>query len=264
VKIKKITNLLKKSNTIDGPKKLSLGSLYFIGSPVKMFEGSGIIAMPISIKQDRITFYFICVYEHHVLKSSNKSVVIFPLNRSKFLATVIRIFNTRINREAVGIIFNAFAEKSTSMSKAISISVNKHDIDFVDDTMSFSKDETDKLKLHFIKRIINIGEWPELAIKRWAAYHLVIENDFLRCVCESDISHSKKNLIDVLQKRHVSHTSENKPSAENRSDNEVTISDIRVVSQDENNYYNCYINSQNECERVELPNEPYGEDDLPF
>lgn len=209
MKIKKFIRLQKQSDIIDDPKKLSLGSLYFVGSSIGMYDGSDVIAMPISLKRNTVSLYFITAYGYHILKSSKSGVVIFPFGTHKLFAKIVRIFNIKINEKIVNIIFNAFAEKNTSAKSTIVAKIKRSNIEFIDDVVTFSNNQIPSLKLHLIKRITNINEWPRIAIKKWAMHHLELENDSMKYIYGSSLQYNKKSLINALQKQHTYSASKN-------------------------------------------------------
>lgn len=205
-----LINLQKQSNIVSDPEKLSLGSLYLIGTSGEFFGGGGIAAMPVSIKQNTVSLYFIAAYEYHTLKSSNKSVAIFSFNKSKFLTTISKIFSIKISRETINALFNSFAEVDISTENVVIATIRGHNIEFIDCVEIVNKNEISSLKLRPIKRITNISEWPRLAIKKWAVHHLEIKDDSLNYIYGSSIVHNKKSLVDTLQKYNTYKANRNK------------------------------------------------------
>ena len=210
MKIKKLINLRKQSNTIDDPTKLSLGSLYFVGTPFGVYDGSEIIIMPVSTGLSVVSFYCITAYEHHTVKSSNNGVVISPFKTRGLLDKIAKIFGAKINRKTADILFNAFAERLSSSENIITLKIGGSNIEFIDHVATLSNNEICKLKLHLIKRIIDIRKWPGLAIKKWAIYHLRVNDNSMRYIYESSLQYNRKSLVNALQEHHTYNASKNK------------------------------------------------------
>jgi len=182
VKIKKLINLLKRSNTIDDPVKLSLGSLYFAGTSFGMHDGSEVIVMPVSIGIGTMSLYCITAYRYHILKNSNHSMVLSQLKTHKLLTIIARIVGVKINRKIADMLFDVFSEGTSSERNIITIKVDGRDISFLDHVITLNNDEIRKLKLYLIKRIVDVREWPGLAIRKWATYHLKVNDDSMRYI----------------------------------------------------------------------------------
>ena len=201
MKIKKLINLQKQYDVVGDREKLSLGSLYFIGEFTNIGGGSGVIAMPISIKEDVVSLYVITSYEYNLVKSSNKSVVIIPFGIHSLLAKIVKIFNIRINKKIANTIFNSFAERITYSENIITARIKRSNIEFMDNVILLSINEMYKLRLHLIKRITDISKWPGLAIKKWAMHHLELNDESIKYIYSgSKFRLDKKELVNILQK----------------------------------------------------------------
>lgn len=263
MKITKLISLLKQSDVIDDHRKLSLGSLYFVGSSIGPYEGSDIIAMPISLKQNVASLYVITAYRYRILKSSKKSVVIFPFRTHRLIAKIIRIFSIKINRKVADTIFNAFAGESTSEKNIITARIKRYNIDLIDSVITFSNGEIPHLKLHLIKRIMDVSEWPRVAIKKWAIYHLKLRDDSMNCIYNNDSIYNKKSLVDILQE-HNTYSANNRAYGKKDSKAAITMinGDTIGVSNFGTNGTTTYVNIDTSIEDNE--NNYKDLDDLPF
>ena len=199
-----------KNNTIDDVRKLSLGSLYLIEFPMKIYGANTLIAMPVSIKQESMLLYSICVYDYNVLTYSDNSITIFPSGVciSRLLTVIAKISRIKgivINKETVCKVIDLFADKMTYGEFGIRFKIKKREIDLTDTVVELHNDQVIALGLHPIKRMIDVSKWPRKAIMSWAKDHLKLGADSLKCMYDYNYfsDTNNKNLVDLLQKHHT-------------------------------------------------------------
>jgi len=188
--------------------ELSIGSLYFVEASIKLFGANTIAAIPVSIKQNNVSLYFISVYEYNILKYSNDSITIIPskMYRSKLLTAIARISKIKeivVNKKAVCRIVDLFADKISCGGNMVYFRLKKKEVSFTDSVYRVYNNQIIDLKLHPIKRIIDISKWPRKAIMGWARSYLDLGANSLEYIYNSSDINDNRGLIDLLQKHHT-------------------------------------------------------------
>jgi len=205
VKITKLINLLKKTdNIVKDIEELSLGSLYFIESATKIYDSNTLIAMPVGIRQGSMLLYFISIHEYDILKYSNNSITIFPekLYKTKPLAKIVKIGNIKLNEKIVSRIIDLLAQRIGYGGSSLNFKIRKKELLLTDSVTELYNGQILDLKLHLIKRIMDVSKWPRGAIMGWAQYHLKLGADSIEYVYSHRYFSNPDNrdIVDLLQK----------------------------------------------------------------
>jgi len=189
-------------------------------------------------------------------------MVLSQLKTHKLLTIIARIVGVKINRKIADMLFDVFSEGTSSERNIITIKVDGRDISFLDHVITLNNDEIRKLKLYLIKRIVDVREWPGLAIRKWATYHLKVNDDSMRYIYRSSLPYNRKSLVNALQEHHTYNAGKSKHRidiTELRTTNIVGIDEITTAV----DYKYLYNDQAGGYEHRELPHVEE-EDDIQF